>query len=166
MRGTSPPTSGVFPPASVIVYHRNQDSDGLTVNETLTQQGLASLIDTTPDYWRDNQFGMALTGDATMKRVSASVLGSVSPASDFQLRATVLAVQTETVDEWLDDMSVLLASSPANPRPAHDAFWQRFWGRSYIDVDANATGPLTQMYAVTRYTQAIQSRNTIWPSLL
>jgi hypothetical protein len=41
-----------FQPGSVILYHRNVASDILTVNVTLSQQGLASLIPTTPDHWQ------------------------------------------------------------------------------------------------------------------
>lgn len=48
-------SSSSFHNASAIIYHRNVPSDGLSLNTTLSQQGLASLIATTPDYWQDNQ---------------------------------------------------------------------------------------------------------------
>ena len=41
-----------FQPGSVIVYHRNAASDGLYLNSTLAQQGLESLVATTPDHWQ------------------------------------------------------------------------------------------------------------------
>lgn len=48
----SPGASTAFQPGSVIIYHRNEASDVLTVNVTLAQQGLADLVPTTPDHWQ------------------------------------------------------------------------------------------------------------------
>jgi hypothetical protein len=47
-----PGASTAFQPGSVIIYHRNEASDVMTVNVTLTQQGLADLVPTTPDHWQ------------------------------------------------------------------------------------------------------------------
>lgn len=87
-----------FLPGSVIMYHRNNASDVLTVNATLSQQGLASLVATTPDWWQDNTFGFALdSGNGpALSRSSASLLVSTAPSSSFSLRATAVAVQVRT----------------------------------------------------------------------
>jgi len=165
------PAVGAFQPGSVIVYHRNADSDGLTVNETLTQQGLQSLISTTPDYWRDNTFGFALDGGSgpALTRVSPSAVSSGAPsAAPVQLRFTVLVVQTDSAATWLAELAAAVAAAPADPRPAHVQWWQSFWARSYVSVNASQPSPsdgfqLSQMYALTRYVQAVQSRNTLFP---
>ena len=53
---------GSFQSGSVITYHRNVPSDGLTLNYTLSGQAIGSLVPTTPDYWQDNTFGMVVDG--------------------------------------------------------------------------------------------------------
>jgi hypothetical protein len=130
---------GAFQPGSLISFHRNVDSDGLSMNLTLTQQGAASLIATTPEYWRDNTFGFALDGGAgpALTRSSPTVLTSSAPAAAFELRATLLAVQTDSVAEWLSDLAALvtLSKGAQNARPLHDAWWSSFWSRSYILVN-------------------------------
>ena len=165
------PAVGAFQPGTVIVYHRNEDSDGLTVNETLVQQGLGNLVASTPDWWRDNQFGFALDGGSgpALTRVSPSVLSSgAAKAGAVQLRFTVLVVQTDSAATWLADLSAAVAAAAADPRPAHVAWWSGFWSRSYVSVDKTAPPSsdgftLSQRYALTRYVQAVQSRNTIVP---
>ena len=136
---------------------------------TLSQQGLAQLIATTPEHWVDNQFGFALDGGAgpVLVRISPRIVASAAAAPAFQLRFTVLAVQTDSASDWLAELSARVTASLPAPRAAHVAWWQSFWARSYISVNATA-GPgdaftLSAMYAVTRYTQAIQSRGTLWP---
>lgn len=166
-----PPAAVAFQPGSVVIYHRNVDSDGLTVPTVLEQQGLLGLLGVTPDHWRDLQFGLALDAGAgpALARTSPSSLASTAPGTAFTLRATALAVQTDSVDEWLADLAALVTTAAPDPRPAHDAWWAAFTARSYVAVNASAWGglsdgfTLSQMYAVTRYTQAVQSRGTIWP---
>jgi len=161
-----------FQPGSLIVYHRNVATDGLSLNMTLSQQGLAGLVATTPDHWSDLQSGLVLDGGAgpALTRAGPAALASAAPAAAFQLRATVLAVQTDVESEWLADVAALVATSAAGTpaaRAAHEAYWGGFWGRSFIAVNASAPGAdaaaLNSAYAVTRYTQAIQSRGTLWP---
>ena len=163
------PRVGAFQPGSIVIFHRNTDSDGLTVNETLFQQGLGSLVASTPDYWRDNQFGFALDGGSgpALTRASPSVLTSgAASAAPLQLRFTALAVQTASAAEWLTELAAAVSASSPDPRPAHEAWWAGFWSRSYVRVNSSQPGGagfgLSQMYALTRYVQAVQSRNTIW----
>jgi len=127
---------------------------------------------------QDNTFGMVLDAGAgaALTRTSPSTLHSAQDASSFQLRATVLAVQTETADEWLDDLAAAVAVASDEPWPQHLKWWAAFWDRSHVLVNASHAGSgagrdsgdasaLNDMYAITRYTQAVQSRggSTIWP---
>jgi len=171
------PAAAAFQPGSLVWFHRNAPEDGLTVNATLTLQHLPQLLATTPDYWQDLQFGLALDGGApgsgggALTRVSNVTLASAAPAAAFTLRATLLAVQTDTVQEWLADLAALVAAGDAaapTQRAAHEAYWAGFWARSHIVVDpatvkAAGGAQVNGMYAVTRYTQAIQSRSGRWP---
>jgi alpha-L-fucosidase 2 len=168
------PPLAAFQPGSLIWYHRNAPEDGLTIPTTLTLQHLEALIPTTPDYWQDLQFGFALDAGAgaPLTRSSNTTLTSAAPGAAFSLRATVLAVQTDTVEEWVADLAALVAegdAGAAGARVAHEAYWGGFWARSHIVVNASDPSPtspaaqLNSMYAITRYTQVIQSRGTKWP---
>ena len=187
--GGAPPDSA-FQAGSLVAYHRNADSDGLYVASTLAQQGLPQLVNSTPDYWRDLTAGFALDGGAgpALARVDAHTLASTAPAAAFQLRATVLSVQTASPEEWVALLGQLVqassapavaaaakASPPAaaaDPWVAHTAWWAAFWARSYVSVNASCTPgggdpcdgfTLSRKYALTRYVQAVQSRNTWVP---
>lgn len=143
------PALGAFQPGSIVIFHRNADSDGLAVNETLVQQGVGSLVETTPDFWRDNQFGLALDGGGgpALVRTGAASLASAAPAAAFELRATALAVQTDSSDEWLTELSALVAAGrgAAAARPAHEAWWANFWSRSYIAVNMTNSSALAAL---------------------
>jgi hypothetical protein len=181
-----PPPTSAFAPATLILYHRNVPADWALnrseVNLTLTQQGLEDLIDTTPDHWQDLQFGVALDGGAApaapLARASPTTLTSLAPAPAFTLRATVLALQTDTPEEWVAELGVAVAAAAPAPRAAHEAWWGQFWGRSYLAVTARGSGAnasfpaavnasltdaINLKYALTRYVNAIQSRGSQWP---
>jgi hypothetical protein len=140
--GALPPAETSLMPGSLVVFHRNLASDGLVVNATLSAQGLADLVPTTPDHWQDLTSGFVLDSDdgPALTRVDAHTLASAAPAAAFSLRATVLAVQTDTVDEWIADVAALVATSPpsAAARSAHEAWWAAFWNRSHIIVNGSA----------------------------
>ena len=141
------PREGAFQPGSVVVYHRNRydvaSEFNFSLPDILARQGLSELIATTPDHWRDLQQGFALdAGDAgpPLVRADAATLASAAPAAAFSLRATVLVVQTDTEDEWLQDLVALVAAAgpEAEARAATEAWWRAFWGRSYIHVNSSS----------------------------
>ena len=139
------PPAAAFAPATLVSYHRNAPADLLhgasNINMTLTQQGLPQLIASTPDHWTDLQFGVALDGGAApaaaLLRASAALLVSAAPAPAFSLRATALALQTDTAAEWLTELGAAVAAAAPAPRAAHEAWWAAFWARSYVNVTVN-----------------------------
>jgi hypothetical protein len=78
-----------------------------------------------------------------------------------------LVVQTDTPEDWLADLSARVSTSLPSPKAASDAWWLSFWSRSWIVVNETQTSgdgfAISRMVAITRYTQAIQSRGTIIP---
>jgi hypothetical protein len=136
-----------FAPGSVVVYHRNNALvDGTpVVNRTLSEQACESLIATTPDHWSDLQSGFALDGGSgpALKRVDSHTLASTVPSTLFQLRATVLAMQTNTPAEWIADVAALISSAAPDPRSAHEGWWSKFWDRSWVMVNSTTTTSTT-----------------------
>jgi len=182
------PTSFSFQPGSLLAYHRNSPEEGSTLATVLGQQGLLDLLPSTPDHWTDLQSGFVLDADdgPPLHREDSHTLVSSAPSSFFLLRATVLAVQTENPNDWFQDIAALIATTApsSEARTLHEAWWSSWWARSYIAVNASnfpavegahGVNPLShttsldsgyllsKMYALTRYTQAVQSRNTQWP---
>jgi len=151
--GKRTPTSFAFQPGSIIAFHRNDvHAEGGTGSGTLAtvlaQQGLSALLPTTPDHWTDLQSGFVLDGDdgVPLVRLDARTLASAAPAAAFSLRATVLAVQTASPEEWVADLAALVATTPASAaaRSAHEAWWAAWWARSYIAVNASNFPPSLQ----------------------
>ena len=59
-------------PGSVIAYHRNVLTEGQNLEDLFKEQGIESLLSTTPDYWTDRQSGFLLDGEpgsAELRRV-------------------------------------------------------------------------------------------------
>ena len=179
-KGTSSPDVYVDPlPAmwpvagSLVQYHRNDYTvDGDYFNWTLSQQGLGPLVSTlrsTSDWWQDRQFGVAVDGYPALTRTSPSSLTSSSPAATFIVRVTGLSQQTASAAMWLGNLATMLTplspSSVSAAWTAHTAWWSSFWFRSHIDVAASAPDGynISRAYALTRFVQAVQSRNTLWP---
>lgn len=92
---------------------------------------------------QDNTFGFALDAgpSGSLLRTSPSSLASAAPAPAFTLRATALAVQTASVDEWLAELAALVTAGQPDPRPAHEAWWTEFWERSYLRINATNAAP-------------------------
>lgn len=136
------PTFGEFAAGSILSYRRNVVADGPTLKDILESQGVGDLYATTPDWWLDRQSGFVLSGAgpsaSAFERVNAQTLKSSAPSGAFDLRATVLAVQTESSDDWVKDLAALVANTSAAPedaRAAHEQWWAQFWDRSYIAVN-------------------------------
>ena len=74
--------------------------------------------------------GAAAAADSrvgSLQRVDAHTLSSMAPATEFSLRATVLAVQTPSTEDWLADLAALLATDApaAAARAAHEDWYER-----------------------------------------
>ena len=76
-------------------------------------------------------------------QVDPHTLASTAPNASFALRATVLAVQTDSAADWIADVAALLATATpaAAARTAHEDWWAGFWGRSYIAVNESQWPP-------------------------
>lgn len=134
------PAYGSFSPGTIVSYHRNNASEGEGVEATFALQGIESLYNSTPDYWVDRQSGFALDaepGSAELARRDAHTVISRAPNTSFALRATVLAVQTDSVSDWMGDLAALLATAKPidDARRAHEIWWTGFWARSHITVN-------------------------------
>jgi hypothetical protein len=133
-----------FPPGTIAIYHENDaGADGSTVNQTLTQQGLAHLIPLVPDWWAGRVFGLAVEGSSSsslhtdapeaLRRVSSQALVS-APAAAVQVRVSALSSLS---NDWFRLLAILMATPSSRPR--HEAWWSSFWARSFVNVTCSAS---------------------------
>jgi hypothetical protein len=195
---------GFAPDTLVVYHENKDTDRPRAFNDTLTQQGLEKLIPElqSSDHWRGRKFGMAVSGTfatasevgdgvgahttlQTMRRVSEGALESDGMTTEAHVLISTSSNQTSLV-KWLQQLQQQHAaeiqhsavqSSDGGPHSTwqeHADYWQEFWQRSYISVNASTgTGAgtstststsddgfvLSQQYALTRFVQAIQSRD-------
>lgn len=140
------PIPAQFAPDTLVMYHRNDPTlDGSTIVQTLTQQGLASAIPVTPDWWSQLQYGIAVDATATapaqstLKRLSPETLQTTTSAQSVAVRVTALSALTASPAVWLSELAT--AVPIPSPRAQHEAWWSAFWARSFINVSCAPDSP-------------------------
>lgn len=121
-------------PNRVVWYHRNQHSIWPL---TLRHQGLEPLLDRFTDPLMDRTFGGALECEG-MEKIDATTFRSTEPRDSYRIRIYPLTKQTETVDEWQNELNETIESyrslDPNQTAREHLAWWREFWNRSYVRV--------------------------------
>ncbi len=121
-------------------YHHNTKSVGPTVTAKI--QGLADFQ--RPDPLLHRTFG-AIIRSGTARRIDDQTLAT-NPSNSHHLSVYVLTKQPATPNQWLQAVDRLIAGTEsitlANQRADHEAWWARFWDRSWIDITRGDEAPL------------------------
>ncbi|GHT74521.1 hypothetical protein AGMMS50262_07660 [Bacteroidia bacterium] len=149
----------VTKPDRIQWYHRNESSFYPAI---LTKQNVPELVGKYSDPYIHRTFGAAVLG-SNVQPANDSTLVSTKAEKKFNLSVYAYTAQTETVDEWNDQLNNLVKQCQANNieilRKNHYAWWDEFWNRSWIflsgDEDAHK---ITQAYLLQRFMMACQSR--------
>jgi hypothetical protein len=151
------PDQFVGDPQRVVWCHRNVRS---VWENTLGHQGLGEMAGRLADPLLGRTFGASLGGEGFAPR-GLDVLRSREPMRRFVLAVDVLAVQAAGVADW----QAHLAATGRSRTPAerawggHAAWWERFWQRSWIEVDGDEQArTVTQGYRLQRYMNACAGR--------
>ena len=114
----------------VVWYHRNTRS---IYGLGLRVQHLEALKDRFADPLLNLTFGASVRGSGFV-RDGGQAIKSAAPATRHVLSVTVLAAQTGTAEEWLAQLDRLERKSAASgtSRQGHEAWWGKFWDRSWI----------------------------------
>jgi hypothetical protein len=163
----------------LVIYHANKDTDvPAAFNDTLEQQGLGHLAPElqASDRWRNRVFGMAISGvsgsgGTAFAKVNSTVLQTVTATKQARVVVSTHSEQA-SVQDWrweLDrqhsqQLAVLSTADGVRQNfQKHADWWGGFWNRSWIQVNASNEGSdgfhLSQQYAITRFVQAVQSRD-------
>lgn len=170
MRQAPPGTPGGEDPDTVLDdaadrlawWHRNETS---VVAATFRHQGLGALADRAPDPLLHRTFGAVVRGDG-LRRVDAHTIASRSPQTHCDLVIATHTAQTPTAAAWLEQAELALArATPADASAAGtQAWWQAFWQRSFIVVEAvdpaqrPLTAAITRAWFLQRYVAACAGR--------
>jgi alpha-L-fucosidase 2 len=107
---------------------------------------------------RNLTFGAIMQGEG-LTTVDRTTLRSAKPAATAALSIYPFTAQTETPELWTAQAEKLAASAASGDRAAHNAWWQKFWDRSWIyasgDEDAKR---ITQGYVLQRFVSACAGR--------
>ena len=136
-------------------YQRNVHS---SYNDTLKVQHLEHLLGAFPDPLMNLTFGGLIVGDG-MKAKDDQTLVTEKPMQRIHARIHAMTEQTETAEEWLANIELqrqeMESVSVEEAWPAHVAWWEAFWDRSYIHVSGTPDADrVAQAYQLQRWIQA------------
>ncbi|NWK55243.1 hypothetical protein HW115_06450 [Verrucomicrobiaceae bacterium N1E253] len=140
---------------SIRWFHRNQKS---CYDVTLKNQHLGHLIEKYPDPLMGRTFGGMIHARGMVQRDDRT-LATKNPVKQLHLQIHALTAQTETEQEWLDQLTKRKSEHDAKPlaeaRQAHQAWWKQFWNRSWIYISETGAeekqpNPSSDAYRVTQ----------------
>ena len=149
---------------AVIWLHRNERS---IWEDNLKLQSLNKYVKGNTDPLLNRSFG-ALIKSVELVKTAPATMKTKDPLKSFSVSVHSLTAQTETIDEWVDQISknvTTLEGKSANERlDAHKDWWHAFWNRSYINIrssnfsETEKVFNTTRAYALQRYMNACSGR--------
>ena len=143
----------------MVWFHRNEKS---IWRDNLKYQGMEGFIPQSTDPLLYRTFGGQIAGASLVNR-NSTTLASKAPQKRFVLSIHPLCMQSKTVDAWLEGLDNAVAKNgPGNlesDRERHQAWWDRFWHRSWIRITGSADAELvTRAYTLQRWINACAGR--------
>lgn len=166
----------------LLFYHRNQDDD-LSFDREMDTQGLTAY----KAGLYNPQKGLTSGGLLKAPGMRFSAVGhgryidteyqfhrfvSSVPTGSQDIAIYLLSEQTETFEQWREQLATVVARSQGHEDQAFDAsraWWQAYWGRSYILINPDRpdeTDPMWQIgrnYQLFRYLLGCNAAGK-WPS--
>ncbi len=130
----------------------------------IKQQGLEAYKDEISDDILGRTFGGALTGQGFAptgetvgryqeKPYKAWRITSIKPSQSHSLRVVTHIAQTETAAAWRTELEKLIDESSndiENTRAATEAWWSKFWDRSWISISPDNPDPSSKAWRAAR----------------
>jgi len=128
----------------------------------LTSEGLGGLTQTVKDPLLHRTFGALARGPGLVRR-SPDTLASVAKTDVLDLSIHVLNTQTDTIDQWLEQLNEQAAAidkcDPEATWKNHCQWWADFWRRSRIVVaGCEQAETISRGHALERFIQACAGR--------
>jgi len=143
----------------IVWYHRNENS---IWQANLKHQGMADFIPKSVDPLLNRTFGGQISG-AGLVNSNSTTLESKTPQEHFVLSIHALCMQTQTINAWLEELDKAVARNDSgdlkNDRRLHQAWWDRFWNRSWIRITgADHAQVVSRAYTLQRWISACAGR--------
>ena len=144
---------------SVIAYHRNPKS---VWGPSLRLQGNGDFATTYTDPLQNRTFGVSVQGEG-LSRMNPTTLRSGSPAQKHLVTIVALTAITDSSEEWIRQIGVLVNKMAALPaesaRTGHRKWWSDFWERSHVHLTGSAEAErISRGYEMQRYLNACAGR--------
>jgi hypothetical protein len=143
----------------IVWYHRNEKSPWA---DNLINQGLRGFIARATDPLLHRTFGGCIEGSGLASE-NSTMLKSEAPKKRFVLSIYPLCAQTESVEEWVQQLGLRVARYGAShleeDRAGHRAWWNEFWNRSWIRITGSPDAEtVTRGYTLQRWINACAGR--------
>ncbi len=124
---------------SIVWYHRNRESEHSVWADTLKVQGLEDFMGQAKDPLENLTFGAMVRGRGMVGQ-SPTAIQSAVPTKTVDIAVFPLTAQTATAEDWVARVEAQAASchqlSTESAWAAHQKWWNEFWDRSWIHIDA------------------------------
>ena len=124
---------------TIVWYHRNKKNEHSVWEDTLKVQGLEDFIDKSSDPLLNLTFGALVQGDGMISK-SPTTLKSTEPMKVIDISVFPLTAQTTTAKDWIQKVEAQAenykSKSPESLWAGHKQWWNQFWDRSWIYIDA------------------------------
>ena len=119
-------------PSALVFYHHNAES---VVPLSLRLQS-CDQVPSALDPILHRTFGAWIEGPG-LRHVEAETLASAAPAKTLDLRIACPSLMAPKVEIWLElaRQHAVAAPEPAVARASTEAWWRKFWARSWVFVD-------------------------------
>ena len=124
---------------SIVWYHRNGSAGRSVWEDTLKVQGLEDFMTQSKDPLRDLTFGALARGNGMVGK-SPTAIQSAVPTKAIDLSIFPLTAQTQAADDWIQRLEAQSAAygklATESAWAAHQKWWNDFWDRSWIHIEA------------------------------
>ncbi|WP_430973812.1 DUF5703 domain-containing protein [Sunxiuqinia rutila] len=146
---------------AVLWYHRNR-SDKLLIDFCIKQQGLTAVKDQLTNPQKNLTFGGLMLGKGMIPAGTGSgkyvdtpftywSLTSEKPAKNHQVKFALHTDQTNTIEQWEEDLlSSNLSFNSSEKWARTKTWWHNYWERSYIFINADKNDPTDPAWQVGR----------------
>lgn len=152
-----------FDKDKVLFYHRNR-SDSTIFDFTVHQQGMDSVKTQLWNPIKNLTFGgvmqatgMRPAGTTSGRYANTNYTGwklqSNAPSKAHQITLLLHVDQTDTYQQWYKGLEQLISKAKANIDSAltnSRDWWQQYWGRSHIFINADQADPSSAVWQVGR----------------
>jgi len=147
----------------VLFYHRNRD-DKLLFDYMVCQQGLESVKESLVNTQKGRTFGGMLLGENFVKSETAEgkyiltpfkawKLKTQKPTKKFALKLYTHVAQTESLDEWLNQLTELVQTPQSSDKIIWENtkdWWEKFWQRSWLVINPEEPEPKSKPWQIGR----------------